>query len=144
MQKCTENMRFKAENFFIDNTNKTNIFRKNLRKILRDRKYTIERFAEIVNLSIGKIQRFQNPSLQGTISLEDAIKVSSALNTSLEEMCGLGYSKFGPRQTRVLRDYFTKQANEKKRYFRALEKDQDQERKILSYLNSILSNSNSV
>ena len=136
-------MRFKTETFSIDNTNKTNVFRKNLRRILKNKKYTIEKFAEIVGLSIGKIQRFQNPSQQGTISLEDAIRVSSVLNTSLEEMCGIRYIKFEPRETRALRDYFTKQASDKAHYFRAIEKDRAQERKILNYLNGILSNTNS-
>ena len=39
-------------------------------------------WAEIVDMSMGKIQRFQNPLQQGTISLDDAIKVSSTLNMS--------------------------------------------------------------
>ena len=142
MQKCTENMKFKVENLPIGTINKTNIFRKNLRKILKDRKYTIEKFAEIVDMSMGKIQRFQNPLQQGTISLEDAIKVSSTLNISLEEMCGIEHVKFEPRQTRALRDYLTKQKSEKARYFRAIEKDQAQEKEILSYLDGILSNTN--
>ena len=136
-------MRFKAKAFSIEKTNKTSIFRKNLRKILKDKKYTIEKFSEVVGLSIGKIQRFQNLNQNGTISLEDAISVSSALNTSLEEMCGLEYSKFETRQTRVLRDYFTRQANQKARYLLAIEKDQAQERKILRYLDGILSNTHS-
>ena len=144
MQKCTENMKFKVENLPIGTINKTSVFRKNLRKILKDRKYTIEKFAEIVDMSMGKIQRFQNPLQQGTISLEDAIKVSSTLNISLEEMCGIEHVKFEPRQTRALRDYLTKQKSEKARYFRAIEKDQAQEREILSYLDGILSNTNPV
>ena len=144
MQKCTENMRFKVENFPVGTTNKTSVFRKNLRKALKDRKYTIEKFAEIVDLSMGKIQRLQNPLQQGTISLEDAIKVSSTLNISLEEMCGIEYVKFEPRQTRALRDYLTKQKSEKARYFRTIEKDQAQEREILSYLDGILSSTNQV
>ena len=142
MQKCTENMKFKVENLPIGTINKTSVFRKNLRKTLKDRKYTIEKFAEIVDMSMGKIQRFQNPLQQGTISLEDAIKVSSTLNISLEEMCGIEHVKFEPRQTRALRDYLTKQKNEKARYFCAIEKDQAQEREILSYLDGILSNTN--
>lgn len=142
MQKCTENMKFKVENLPIGTINKTSIFRKNLRKILKDRKYTIEKFAEIVDMSMGKIQRFQNPLQKGTISLEDAIKVSSTLNISLEEMCGIEHVKFEPRQTRALRDYLTKQKNEKARYFCAIKKDQAQEREILSYLDGILSNTN--
>ena len=100
--------------------------------------------SEIVDMSMGKIQRFQNPLQQGTISLEDAIKVSSTLNISLEEMCGIEHVKFEPRQTRALRDYLTKQVSEKARYFRAIEKDQAQEREILSYLDGILSNTNPV
>ena len=100
MQKCTENMKFKVENLPIGTINKTSVFRKNLRKTLKDRKYTIEKFAEIVDMSMGKIQRFQNPLQQGTISLEDAIKVSSTLNISFEEMCGIEHVKFEPRQTR--------------------------------------------
>ena len=144
MQKCTENMKFKVENLPIGTINKTSVFRKNLRKTLKDRKYTIEKFAEIVDMSMGKIQRFQNPLQQGTISLEDAIKVSSTLNISLEEMCGIEYVKFEPRQTRALRDYLTKQVSEKARYFRAIEKDQAQEREILSYLDGILSNTNPI
>ena len=131
MQKCTENMRFKVESFPVGTTNKTSVFRKNLRKALKDRKYTIEKFAEIVDLSMGKIQRLQNPLQQGTISLEDAIKVSSTLNISLEEMCGIEYVKFEPRHTRALRDYLTKQVSEKDLYIRAIEKDQDQVREIL-------------
>ena len=142
MQKCTENMKFKVENLPIGTINKTSIFRKNLRKILKDRKYTIEKFAEIVDMSMGKIQRFQNPLQKGTISLEDAIKVSSTLNISLEEMCAIEHVKFEPRQTRALRDYLTKQKNEKARYFCAIKKDQAQEREILSYLDGILSNTN--
>ena len=142
MQKCTENMKFKVENLPIGTITKTSVFRKNLRKILKDRKYTIEKFAEIVDMSMGKIQRFQNPLQKGTISLEDAIKVSSTLNISLEEMCGIEHVKFEPRQTRALRDYLTKQKNEKARYFCAIEKDQAQEREILSYLDGILSNTN--
>ena len=144
MQKCTENMRFNVENFPVGTINKTSVFRKNLRKALKDRKYTIEKFAEIVDMSMGKIQRLQNPLQQGTISLEDAIKVSSTLNISLEEMCGIEHVKFEPRQTRALRDYLTKQKSEKARYFRAIEKDQAQEREILSYLDGILSNTNPV
>ena len=93
---------------------------------------------------MGKIQRLQNPLQQGTISLEDAIKVSSTLNISLEEMCGIEYVKFEPGQTRALRDYLTKQVSEKARYFRAIEKDQAQEREILSYLDGILSSTNQV
>lgn len=135
-------MKFKVENLPIGTINKTSIFRKNLRKILKDRKYTIEKFAEIVDMSMGKIQRFQNPLQKGTISLEDAIKVSSTLNISLEEMCGIEHVKFEPRQTRALRDYLTKQKNEKARYFCAIKKDQAQEREILSYLDGILSNTN--
>ncbi len=135
-------MKFKVENLPIGTINETSIFRKNLRKILKDRKYTIEKFAEIVDMSMGKIQRFQNPLQKGTISLEDAIKVSSTLNISLEEMCGIEHVKFEPRQTRALRDYLTKQKNEKARYFCAIEKDQAQEREILSYLDGILSNTN--
>ena len=142
MQECTKNMRFKVKNFPTGTINKTSVFRKNLRKALKDRKYTIEKFAEIVDMSMGKIQRFQNPLQQGTISLEDAIKVSSTLNISLEEMCGIEHVKFEPRQTRALRDYLTKQKSEKARYFRAIEKDQAQEREILSYLDGILSNTN--
>ena len=142
MQKCTENMRFKVESFPVGTTNKTSVFRKNLRKTLKDRKYTIEKFAEIVDMSMGKIQRFQNPLQQGTISLEDAIKVSSTLNIPLEEMCGIEHVKFEPRQTRALRDYLAKQKSEKARYFRAIEKDQAQEKEILSYLDGILSNTN--
>ena len=137
-------MKFKVENLPIGTINKTSVFRKNLRKTLKDRKYTIEKFAEIVDMSMGKIQRFQNPLQQGTISLEDAIKVSSTLNISLEEMCGIEHVKFEPRQTRALRDYLTKQKNEKARYFCAIEKDQAQEREILSYLDGILSNTNPV
>ena len=144
MQECTKNMRFKVKNFPTGTINKTNVFRKNLRKALKDRKYTIEKFAEIVDMSMGKIQRLQNPLQQGTISLEDAIKVSSTLNISLEEMCGIEHVKFEPRQTRALRDYLTKQKSEKARYFRAIEKDQAQEREILSYLDGILSNTNPV
>ena len=109
MQECTKNMRFKVKNFPTGTINKTSVFRKNLRKALKDRKYTIEKFAEIVDMSMGKIQRFQNPLQKGTISLEDAIKVSSTLNISLEEMCGIEHIKFEPRQTRALRDYLTKQ-----------------------------------
>lgn len=135
-------MKFKVENLPIGTINKTSIFRKNLRKILKDRKYTIEKFAEIVDMSMGKIQRFQNPLQKGTISLEDAIKVSSTLNISLEEMCAIEHVKFEPRQTRALRDYLTKQKNEKARYFCAIKKDQAQEREILSYLDGILSNTN--
>tara|TARA_Y100000589_G_C27015565_1_gene572648 strand:+ start:120 stop:533 length:414 start_codon:yes stop_codon:yes gene_type:complete len=135
-------MRFKVKNFPTGTINKTSVFRKNLRKALKDRKYTIEKFAEIVDMSMGKIQRFQNPLQKGTISLEDAIKVSSTLNISLEEMCGIEHIKFEPRQTRALRDYLTKQKSEKARYFRAIEKDQAQEREILSYLDGILSNTN--
>tara|TARA_Y100001935_G_scaffold107278_1_gene89029 strand:- start:4467 stop:4880 length:414 start_codon:yes stop_codon:yes gene_type:complete len=135
-------MRFKVKNFPTGTINKTSVFRKNLRKALKDRKYTIEKFAEIVDMSMGKIQRFQNPLQKGTISLEDAIKVSSTLNISLEEMCGIEHVKFEPRQTRALRDYLTKQKSEKARYFRAIEKDQAQEREILSYLDGILSNTN--
>ena len=142
MQKCTENTRFKVESFSVGTTNKTGVFRKNLRKALKDRKYTIEKFAEIVDMSMGKIQRFQNPLQQGTISLEDAIKVSSTLNISLEEMCGIDYVKFEPRQTRALLDYLTKQVSEKARYFRAIEKDQAHEREILSYLDGILRSTN--
>ncbi len=142
MQECTKNMRFKVKNFPTGTINKTSVFRKNLRKALKDRKYTIEKFAEIVDMSMGKIQRFQNPLQKGTISLEDAIKVSSTLNISLEEMCGIEHIKFEPRQTRALRDYLTKQKSEKARYFRAIEKDQAQEREILSYLDGILSNTN--
>ncbi|GEM_PF-1129728 len=142
MQECTKNMRFKVKNFPTGTINKTSVFRKNLRKALKDRKYTIEKFAEIVDMSMGKIQRFQNPLQKGTISLEDAIKVSSTLNISLEEMCGIEHVKFEPRQTRALRDYLTKQKSEKARYFRAIEKDQAQEREILSYLDGILSNTN--
>ena len=135
-------MKFKVENLPIGTINKTSIFRKNLRKILKDRKYTIEKFAELVDMSMGKIQRFQNPLQKGTISLEDAIKVSSTLNISLEEMCGIEHVKFEPRQTRALRDYLTKQKNEKARYFCAIKKDQAQEREILSYLDGILGNTN--
>ena len=142
MQNCTENMKFKVENLPIGTITKTSVFRKNLRKILKDRKYTIEKFAELVDMSMGKIQRFQNPLQKGTISLEDAIKVSSTLNISLEEMCGIEHVKFEPRQTRALRDYLTKQKSEKARYFRAIEKDQAQEKEILSYLDGILSNTN--
>ena len=142
MQKCTENMRFKVESFPVGTTNKTGVFRKNLRKALKDRKYTIEKFAEIVDMSMGKIQRFQNPFQKGTISLEDAIKVSSTLNISLEKMCGIEHVKFEPHQTRALRDYLTKQKNEKARYFCAIEKDQAQEREILSYLDGILRSTN--
>ena len=142
MQECTKNMRFKVKNFPTGTINKTSVFRKNLRKALKDRKYTIEKFAEIVDMSMGKIQRFQNPLQKGTISLEDAIKVSSTLNISLEEMCGIEHVKFEPRQTRALRDYLTKQKNEKARYFCAIKKDQAQEREILSYLDGILSNTN--
>ena len=143
MHKSTENMRFKGKILPIGTSNKTNIFRKNLRKALKDRKYTIEKFAEIVDMSMGKIQRFQNPSQEGTIGLEDAIKVSSALNISLEDMCGIERVKFEPRQTMALRDYLIKQVSEKARYFRAIEKDQAQERKILNYLDGILSNTHS-
>ena len=135
-------MKFKVENLPIGTINKTSIFRKNLRKILKDRKYTIEKFAELFDMSMGKIQRFQNPLQKGTISLEDAIKVSSTLNISLEEMCGIEHVKFEPRQTRALRDYLTKQKNEKARYFCAIKKDHAQEREILSYLDGILSNTN--
>ena len=142
MQECTKNMRFKVKNFPTGTINKTSVFRKNLRKALKDRKYTIEKFAEIVDMSMGKIQRFQNPLQKGTISLEDAIKVSSTLNISLEEMCGIEHIKFEPRQTRALRDYLTKQKSEKARYFRAIEEDQAQEKEILSYLDGILSNTN--
>ena len=35
-------------------------FRKNLRKVLRQKKYTLAHFAEVVDMDVSKIQRFQD------------------------------------------------------------------------------------
>ena len=143
MQRNIENMNFLNKTLNTDAMSATRLFRKNFKRALKEKRYTITNFAKIVGMSFAKIQRLQTANQQGAISLDDAVKISAALNISLEDMCGVTLSKFGINQTRKMRDYFTKHANSRDLYLRSTAADQIQEKKILSYLDEILSNSTS-
>ena len=143
MRTNIENTNFLNESFNAHTLSATKFFRKNFRRALKEKKHTIASFAGIVGMSVAKIQRFQATSQQGSISLDDAVKISSALNISLEDMCGVTHSRFGIDQTRKMRDYFAKHATSRDLYFQSTAADQIQERKILSYLDEILNNSTS-
>ena len=143
MRRNIENTNFLSEAFNAKTISATKFFRKNFRRALKEKRYTIASFARIVGMSFAKIQRLQAANQQGAISLDDAVKISAALNISLEDMCGVTLSKFGINQTRKMRDYFTKHANSRDLYLQSTAADQIQEKKILSYLDEILSNSTS-
>ena len=141
MQRNIENMNFLNKTLNTDAMSATRLFRKNFKRALKEKRYTITNFAKIVGMSFAKIQRFQSTNERGTINLDDAVKISSALNTSLEDLCGVTHNRFGIDQTKKMRDYFTNHAHSRDQYLRSFTADQTQERKILSYLNEILSNS---
>ena len=63
-------------------------FRRNFRKILKQKNLTLASFAEMVDMDVSKVQRLQDVKQTGAVALEDADRIASALNTTLGYMCG--------------------------------------------------------
>ena len=116
----------------------TNNFRRNFRKILKDQRYTLAAFAEKVDMDVSKIQRLQDIKQDGAVTLEDADTISSALNTTLGYMCGNAYTDYMLDQTKMMRDYFSRNVDRRDLYFQAMSSDRSREKEILKYLDEIL------
>ena len=122
----------------------TKNFRRNFRKILKDQKYTLAAFAEKVDMDVSKVQRLQDLKQDGAVSLDDADIISTSLNTTLGYMCGNAYTDYMLDQTKMLRDYFSRNVERRERYLNSLGDDRDKEREILTYLDEILSSVDSL
>ena len=122
----------------------TKNFRRNFRKILKDQNYTLAAFAERVDMDVSKVQRLQDLKQDGAVSLDDADIISSALNTTLGYMCGNAYTDYMLDQTKMMRDYFSRNVERRERYLNSLGDDRDKEREILTYLDEILSSVDSL
>ena len=116
----------------------TKNFRRNFRKILREQKCTLAAFAERVDMDVSKIQRMQDIKQDGAVTLDDADRISSALNTTLGYMCGNAYTDYMLDQTKMMRDYFARNVDRRDLYFEAMASDRRKEKEILSYLDEIL------
>lgn len=115
-------------------------FRTNLRKILKQKKYTLAYFAEVVDMDVSKIQRFQDQKQTGAISLDDAEKIASALETTLGYMCDNTYTDYMLQKTLLLREFFTTRADHWREFQSMTEKKHDMEIEIVDYLEEILTN----
>tara|TARA_B110000438_G_scaffold156295_1_gene149942 strand:+ start:170 stop:622 length:453 start_codon:yes stop_codon:yes gene_type:complete len=113
-------------------------FRSNLRKILKRKNYTLANFAELVDMDVSKIQRFQDKKQNGAISLDDAEKIATALETSLGHMCDNNYSDFLLQKTFLLRELFTNRADQWRKFQIMTEKKHNMETEIVDYLEDIL------
>ena len=122
----------------------TKNFRRNFRKILKDQKYTLAAFAERVDMDVSKVQRLQDLKQDGAVSLDDADIISSALNTTLGYMCGNAYTDYMLDQTKMMRDYFSRNVERRELYLNSLGDDRDREKEILDYLDEILSSVDSL
>ena len=122
----------------------TKNFRRNFRKILKDQKYTLAAFAEKVDMDVSKVQRLQDLKQDGAVSLDDADIISSALNTTLGYMCGNAYTDYMLDQTKMMRDYFSRNVERRELYLNSLGDDRDREKEILDYLDKILSSVDSL
>ena len=119
-------------------------FRRNFRKILKDQSYTLAAFAEKVDMDVSKVQRLQDLKQDGAVSLDDADIISSALNTTLGYMCGNAYTDYMLDQTKMMRDYFSRNVERRELYLNSLGNDRDREKEILDYLDEILSSVDSL
>ena len=122
----------------------TKNFRRNFRKILKDQSYTLAAFAEKVDMDVSKVQRLQDLKQDGAVSLDDADIISSALNTTLGYMCGNAYTDYMLDQTKMMRDYFSRNVERRELYLNSLGDDRDREKQILDYLDEILSSVDSL
>ena len=122
----------------------TKKFRRNFRKILKDQNYTLAAFAEKVDMDVSKVQRLQDLKQDGAVSLDDADIISSALNTTLGYMCGNAYTDYMLDQTKMMRDYFSRNVERRELYLNSLGDDRDREKEILDYLDEILSSVDSL
>ena len=122
----------------------TKNFRRNFRKILKDQSYTLAAFAEKVDMDVIKVQRLQDLKQDGAVSLDDADIISSALNTTLGYMCGNAYTDYMLDQTKMMRDYFSRNVERRELYLNSLGNDRDREKEILDYLDEILSSVDSL
>ena len=122
----------------------TKNFRRNFRKILKDQSYTLAAFAEKVDMDVSKVQRLQDLKQDGAVSLDDADIISSALNTTLGYMCGNAYTDYMLDQTKMMRDYFSRNVERRELYLTSLGDDRDREKEILDYLDEILSSVDSL
>ena len=122
----------------------TKNFRRNFRKILKDQSYTLAAFAEKVDMDVSKVQRLQDLKQDGAVSLDDADIISSALNTTLGYMCGNAYTDYMLDQTKMMRDYFSRNVERRELYLNSLGDDRDREKEILDYLDKILSSVDSL
>jgi len=122
----------------------TKNFRRNFRKILKDQKYTLAAFAEKVDMDVSKVQRLQDLKQDGAVSLDDADIISSALNTTLGYMCGNAYTDYMLDQTKMMRDYFSRNVERRELYLNSLGDDRSREKEILDYLDEILSSVDSL
>jgi transcriptional regulator with XRE-family HTH domain len=113
-------------------------FRSNLRKILKRKNYTLANFAELVDMDVSKIQRFQDKKQNGAISLDDAEKIATALETSLGHMCDNNYNDFLLQKTFLLRELFTNRADQWRKFQIMTEKKHNMETEIVDYLEDIL------
>ena len=124
----------------VNNIGASQSFRTNLRKILRQKKYTLAYFAEVVDMDVSKIQRFQDQKQNGAISLDDAEKIASALGTTLGYMCDNSYTDYMLQKTLLLREFFTTRADQWREFRSITEKKYDMEIEIIEYLEEILTN----
>ena len=122
----------------------TKNFRRNFRKILKDQNYTLAAFAEKVDMDVSKVQRLQDLKQDGAVSLDDADIISSALNTTLGYMCGNAYTDYMLDQTKMMRDYFSRNLERRELYLNSLSDNRDKEKEILDYLDEILSSVDSL
>jgi len=120
----------------------TKNFRRNFRKILKHHKYTLAEFAEKVDMDVSKIQRMQDVNQMGAINIDDADKISTALNTTLGYMCGNAYTDYMLDQTKLIADHFREKQQVRGEIMsnltRMFEKDNEKEDGILRYLDEIL------
>ena len=122
----------------------TKNFRRNFRKILKDQKYTLAAFAEKVDMDVSKVQRLQDLKQEEAVSLDDADIISSSLNTTLGYMCGNAYTDYMLDQTKMMRDYFSRNVERRELYLSSLGNDRDREKEILDYLDEILASVDSL
>ena len=122
----------------------TKNFRLNFKKILKEQNTTLATFAESIDMDVSKVQRLQDIKQEGSISLEDADKIASKLNTTLGYMCGNAYTDYMLDQTKVIRDYFSKNSERREKYLDSLSEDRLLEKEILNYLDEILSSVDSL
>ena len=122
----------------------TKNFRRNFRKILKDQNYTLAAFAEKVDMDVSKVQRLQDLKQDGAVSLDDADIISSALNTTLGYMCGNAYTDYMLDQTKMMRDYFSRNLERREQYLKSLGDNGDREKEIVDYLDEILSSVDSL